>query len=523
MRNTPGQKPSDSHATGAQPALGTIAIDRRSSAQYAAANSGEVSSVGAGVETTPPWTQSEKLAAKSKLLSRPRRRLKGVLQGTRRSVLDYVPLSSILLNPANPRKHSRQQINALAQSIESFGFNAPILVDGENRVVAGHARLEAARLSGLQEVPVIRLEHLSEKQAKAYMLADNKLTDRSGWDDAKVAIILKDLSEMALEFEIEATGFETAEIDLRIQSLDPSENGTDSADEFEGLAGPPVSRLADLWSLGPHNLVCGSALDSHVYGVLLGAEKASAVFTDPPYNVSMNGHAGGKGRRKHREFPMASGEMTEDAFRRFLEGALGLAAAHSVEEAISFACMDWRHSPEIQGAIRVIGCEIVNLCVWVKTNGGMGSLYRSRHELVFVYGRTGVAHTNNVQLGKFGRNRTNVWNYPGMSAFTRRGRTRGLDMHPTVKPIAMVSDAILDVTRRGDIVLDPFCGSGTTLLAAERTGRRAYAIELDPGYVDTAIERWQRMTGRSAVHATGKTFDEMRSERLARIEGGVDL
>ena len=355
------------------------------------------------------------------------------------------------------------------------------------------------------------------------MLADNKLTDRSGWDDAKVAIILKDLSEMALEFEIEATGFETAEIDLRVQSLDPSEDVADSADEFESSAGPPVSRLADRWRLGPHSLVCGSALDSHVYGVLLGAEKASAVFTDPPYNVSMNGHAGGKGRRKHREFPMASGEMTEDAFRGFLEDALGLAAAHSVEEAISFACMDWRHSPEIQGAIRGIGCEIVNLCVWVKTNGGMGSLYRSRHELVFVYGRTGVARINNVQLGKFGRNRTNVWNYPGMNAFTRRGRTRGLDMHPTVKPIAMVSDAILDVTRRGDIVLDPFSGSGTTILAAERTGRRAYAIELDPGYVDTAVERWQRMTGQSAVHANGKTFDEMRSERLARIEGGVDL
>jgi DNA modification methylase len=456
---------------------------------------------------------------KSKPPSRLRRRIKSVPRKTRRYVVEYVPLASILPNPINPRKHSRQQVDALARSIEAFGFNAPILVDSETRVVAGHARLEAAGLLGLQEVPVIRLEHLTEAQAKAYMLADNKLTDRSGWDDAKVAIVLKGLSEMALEFEIEATGFETAEIDLRIQSCDPSEDASDSADDFEPWRGPAVSGLGDLWKLGPHSLLCGSSLDSHVYGVLLNGEKASAVFTDPPYNVPMNGHAVGKGRRKHREFPMASGEMTEDAFRGFLEDALGLAAAHSLEKAISFACMDWRHSPEIQGAIRGIGCEILNLCVWVKTNGGMGSLYRSQHEFVFVYGRAGVAHINNVQLGKFGRNRTNVWNYPGMNSFTRRGRTRGLDMHPTVKPIAMVSDAILDVTRRGDIVLDPFCGSGTTILAAERTGRRAYAIELDPGYVDTAVERWQRMTGQSAVHANGKTFDEMRSERLVSVEG----
>jgi DNA modification methylase len=472
-------------------------------------------------QSATPWPPKRSRLT-SKPLSSLRRRIKSAPRTTRRSVVEYVPLASIFPNPVNPRTHSRQQIKALAHSIEAFGFNAPILVDGENRVVAGHARLEAARLLGLQEVPVIRLKHLSEQQAKAYMLADNKLTDRSGWDDAKVSIILKDLSEMALEFEIEATGFETAEIDLRIQSLDPSEDVADSADEFEGPAGPPVSRLTDLWRLGPHSLVCGSSLDSHVYGVLLSGEKASAVFSDPPYNVPMKGHAGGKGRRKHREFPMASGEMTEDAFRRFLEDALGLAAAHSVEEAISFACMDWRHSPEIQGAIRGIGCEILNLCVWVKTNGGMGSLYRSQHEFVFVYGKVGVGHINNVQLGKFGRNRTNVWNYPGMNSFTRRGRTRGLDMHPTVKPIAMVSDAILDVTRRRDIILDPFCGSGTTILAAERTGRRAYAIELDPGYVDTAVERWQRMTGQPAVHANGKTFDEIRSERFASVEEDAD-
>jgi DNA modification methylase len=336
-------------------------------------------------------------------------------------------------------------------------------------------------------VPAIRLEHLSEAQAKAYMLADNKLTDRSSWDDRKVAIVLKELSDIALDFEIEATGFEPPEIDLRIQSLEPPDESTDAADEFEALEGPPVSRLDDLWTLGNHRLLCGSALEFHAYGVLLAGEKATAIFTDPPYNVRVKGHVSGKGARKHREFPMAAGELTEDEFRRFLVDAFGLMASHSVDGATLFACMDWRHLLEIAGAVRAVDCELLNLCVWVKTNGGMGSLYRSRHELVFVFGKRDATRINNVQLGKHGRNRTNVWNYPGMNSFARRGRARGLDFHPTVKPIAMVSDAILDVTHRGDIVLDPFCGSGTTILAAERTGRRGYAIELDPGHVDTAI------------------------------------
>jgi DNA modification methylase len=430
-----------------------------------------------------------------------------------RSVVAYLPIGSIVPEPNNPRLHTAAQINAIARSIEAFGFNAPILLDKANRVVAGHGRLEAAKRLNLEEAPVIRLEHLSEQQAKAYMLADNKLTDRSSWDDRQVAIVLKELSDIALDFEIEATGFEPPEIDLRIQSLDPPDESTDAADEFETPDGPPVSRAGDLWALGDHRLLCGNALDSHAYGALLGGEKAAAVFTDPPYNVRVKGHVSGKGGRKHREFPMAAGELTEDEFCQFLSGAFDLMTSHSVDGATLFACMDWRHLLEIVGAIRALGCELLNLCVWVKTNGGMGSLYRSRHELVFVFGKRGRARVNNVELGKHGRNRTNVWNYPGMNSFARRGRTRGLDLHPTVKPIAMVSDAILDVTQRGDIILDPFCGSGTTILAAERTARRGYAIELDPGHVDTAIARWERMTKQTAVHANGKTFEEIRADR----------
>jgi DNA modification methylase len=355
--------------------------------------------------------------------------------------------------------------------------------------------------------------HLTEAQAKAYMLADNKLTDRSSWDDGKVAIVLKELTDIALDFEIDATGFEPPEIDLRIQSLEPPDESRDSEDEFEVPEGAPVSRSGDIWTLGDHRLLCGNALDSHAYGALLAGEKAAAVFTDPPYNVRVKGHVSGKGAKKHREFPMAAGELTEDAFCRFLVDAFSLMVSHSVDGGTFFACMEWRHLLEIVGAIQAVDCELLNLCVWVKTNGGMGSLYRSRHEFVFVFGRLDATPTNNVQLGRYGRNRTNVWNYPGMNSFARRGRTRGLDLHPTVKPLAMVSDAILDVTQRGDIVLDPFCGSGTTILAAERTGRRGYAIELDPGHVDTAIARWQRMTKQTAVHASGKTFAEIRVDR----------
>lgn len=430
-----------------------------------------------------------------------------------RSVVNYLPLGSIAADSGNPRLHTREQIAAIARSIEAFGFNAPILVDKSNRVVAGHGRLEAAKLLGLGEAPAIRLEHLSPQQAKAYMLADNKLTDRSSWDDRKVAIVLKELSDIALDFEIEATGFEPPEIDLRIQSLAPPEEANDSADDFDAPDGPAVSRPGDLWRLGPHRLLCGSALEAQSYDALLASEKAAAVFTDPPYNVRVKGHVSGKGAKRHREFPMASGEMSEDEFCRFLVDAFTLTVAHSAEGATFYACMDWRHIREMVGTIRALACEVLNVCVWVKTNGGMGSLYRSRHELVFVFGKPDAKRVNNVQLGKHGRNRTNVWNYPGMNSFARSGRTRGLDLHPTVKPVAMVSDAILDVTERGDVVLDPFCGSGTTILAAERTGRRGYAIELDPGHVDTALLRWERMTKQAAVHANGKTFDEMRADR----------
>jgi DNA modification methylase len=419
-----------------------------------------------------------------------------------------LPTAALRPHPRNPRKHKREQIRAIARSIEAFGFNAPILVNKDMQIVAGHGRYEAARLLDYTEVPVVRLDHLSPEQASAYLLADNKLTDRSSWDDAALAVHLKELSELALDFDIEATGFELQEIDFRVQAIDDTDTA-EKADEFAIAEGPAVSVLGDLWFLGPHRIHCGSAVESSAYSSLFDNEKAAATFTDPPYNVPINGHVSGKGKIKYREFPMASGEMSEAEFNSFLTVSLSLICAHTISGGLIYSCMDWRHMTPMNAAGRASGCDLMNLCVWAKSNGGLGSLYRSRHELIFVFRNGKSAHLNNVQLGRFGRNRTNVWNYAGVNTFGRKAA----ELHPTVKPIRMVADAILDSTKRDDIVLDPFLGSGTTLLAAERTNRRGYGIELDPLYVDTSVERWQRMTGRKAHNRLGETFDFIRSRR----------
>lgn len=428
--------------------------------------------------------------------------------------IQYLAPADLKVDPRNPREHSPAQSRAIAKSIQSFGFNAPILTDRNGRVVAGHGRLEAAKLLGLEKVPVICLEDLTDAQAKAYMLADNKLTDRSSFDPELVAVHLKELSEIALEFDIEDTGFELPEIDLLIQGLEEQDDA-DAADEFTGAEGPAVTLPGDVWDLGGHRIYCGSALDPAAYSSLLVGERAGAVFTDPPYNVPIAGHVSGLGVTCHREFPMASGEMESGEFTGFLATSLGLAQTHSQPGAVMFCCMDWRHMGELLAAGRASHLDLLNLCVWAKTNGGMGSFYRSQHELVFVFRNGPQPHRNNVQLGRFGRNRSNVWFYAGANSFPRKGRERALGLHPTVKPLGLVVDAILDATAPGDVVLDPFLGSGTTVLAAERTRRRGYGIELDPLYVDTAIARWQAMTGKVARLATGETFSEVQTARRA--------
>lgn len=416
----------------------------------------------------------------------------------------------------NARTHSKRQIKQIARSIEQFGWTNPVLIDAQDRILAGHGRVAAAKLLGLETVPTIRLENLSEAEIRAYVIADNRLAEKAGWDDETLAIELQALIE--LDFEVELTGFDIAEIDLLIDGLDPA-GTSDKGDRIpkgDSLS-PPVSRTGDLWRLGRHRLLCGDASKAGCYKQLMAGERARMVFTDPPYNVPVDGHVCGLGRIRHSEFAMASGEMSEVEFTRFLKTVLRNLAAYSADGALHYVCMDWRHTYELLSASRAIYNEMKNLCVWRKTNAGMGSLYRSQHELVFVF-KTGTAsHVNTVELGRHGRYRTNVWEYAGINAFGAE-RDDALAMHPTVKPVALVADAIKDCSRRGDIVLDAFAGSGTTLIAAERTGRRGCAMEIDPLYVDVALARFRATFGEEPVHeASGLSFTDLKIWR--EIEG----
>src|ERR1700736_788415 len=428
----------------------------------------------------------------------------------------YRQIEELKPDPANPRRHTRKQVRQIAESIKAFGFNVPILIDRYGNIIAGHGRWLACREFGITEVPTLCLDHLTPAQARAFMIADNRLTEIAIWDDRLLAQQFKDLSVLGLDFSIEVTGFEMGEIDLRIASLEElSETDADPADVLpEVPAGPPLSKLGDAWVLGRHRVLCGDALDAAAFTTLMGEERAAMVFVDPPYNQQVDGHASGLGAIHHRPFPMASGEMDRPEFISFLGQAFRNLAAFGGDGALHFICMDWRHIEELMGAGHGVYGELKNLCVWVKDNGGMGSLYRSQHELVFVFKKGRDSHRNNVQLGQFGRNRSNVWRYPGANSFARCGEEGNLlALHPTVKPVAMVADAILDCSSRADIVLDAFLGSGTTVIAAERTGRRCYGIELDPGHLDTIVRRWQALTGGSARHAaSGRSFDDLARE-----------
>lgn len=433
-------------------------------------------------------------------------------------VITSLPLAALKPYDRNTRTHTDHQIGLIAASIEQFGFNNPILIDQDNRIVAGHGRYETARRLELATVPTVLLDHLKPQQVRAYHIADNRLAELSEWNRDMLRLEIADFLaldlEGSLEFDLPALGFTTPALDVLFAESD--EKGT----EPERVNLPDdgtqaVTRPGDLWCLGKHRMLCGDALDPAVLGVVMESEKAQLVFTDPPYNVPVRGHVrAGKG---HREFAMASGEMSEVQFRQFLTHSLDLVVRNLVDNGLLMVCMDWRHISELIAVGRELGFGLVNLCVWAKTNAGMGSLWRSQHELIAVFGRG--RHLNNVELGWHGQHRSNLWTYAGVNTF-RRGRAADLADHPTVKPTALVSDAIRDVTRHGDIVLDSFGGSGTTLLAAQKTGRRARLIEIDPLYVDTTIRRWQELTGHHAVcAATGESFDSLSATGSRKASG----
>jgi DNA modification methylase len=429
------------------------------------------------------------------------------------AAIEHRPPAGLRPYARNARTHSRKQIRQIADSIGRFGFTNPVLISDGGEIIAGHGRVEAAKLLGLETVPTLRLSHLSEAERRAYVLTDNKLALNAGWDPDLLAIELEALID--LDFDVSLTGFSTAEIDLTLDAArerDPE--GADPAlDQIPPLGPVAICRPGEIWELGRHRLICGDARDPSAYAALMAGERADLVFTDPPYNVPIDGHVSGKGKVRHREFAMASGEMSKAAFTAFLSSSLGATAKACRDGAIAFVCMDWRHIGELTAAAEGVFSELKNLCVWNKTNGGMGAFYRSKHELVFVYKVGSAAHTNTFGLGETGRPRTNVWDYPGISSLSAT-RADDLSMHPTVKPVALVADAIRDCSRRGEIVLDGFGGSGTSLVAAEATGRRARLIEYDPLYCDVILRRYQRLTGRPGRLAPGsEPFDHLELER----------
>lgn len=436
--------------------------------------------------------------------------------------LETIPIDALRLDPKNPRRHPKHQIKMLARSMESIGFVTPLVVDRENNLLAGHGRAMAARSVGMTHVPAVRVESLTEAQAKAFRVADNRLAEHASWDETLLGEVLRDLVSLDLDFSIEDTGFSIAEIDLRIAATATEmEKGPDPDDLFaESEGAAAVTVAGDLWQVGRHRVGCLDAREPASYRSLMLDESAKIVFTDAPYNVPIDGHVSGKGAIRHREFAMASGELSARQFVRFLAGVFEQLCRASTDGSLHYHCMDWRHAREILEAGADTYTELKNICVWVKKNGGMGSLYRSQHELVFVFKNGRAAHRNNVELGRFGRYRTNVWTYAGMNDFRRESEEGNLlKAHPTVKPVSLVADALLDTSARGEVVLDPFLGSGTTLIAAERTGRTCYGLEIDPLYVDTIIRRWQRYSGEIAMHAaSGKSFDALANERVLAHE-----
>jgi DNA modification methylase len=431
--------------------------------------------------------------------------------------IEYASPHSLKSYRGNARTHNRKQLRALEASIRRFGFTQPALVTTDSEIIAGHGRVEAAKNVGLPLIPIIRIEHLNETDRRAYILADNKLALMAGWDKEILAVELQHLIEAG--FEVEITGFEPPEVDLLLNAAaeahcDPDADDVIPAGALDRL---PVTRPGNTWLFGSsggprHQLICGDARDSSVITTLMGGEHASLILSDPPFNVRVS-DVSGKGRARHAEFAMASGEMTEQEYILFLKQFLATGMMAINPGALIYLFMDWRHLFEILTAAKLLNLTFINLCVWNKTNGGMGSLYRSKHELILIFRNGETLHRNNVELGKNGRNRSNVWDYAGVNTF-RSDRDAELAMHPTVKPVAMIADAIRDVTKRGDIILDQFCGSGTTIIAAEKTGRVARAVEIDGHYCDVAVRRWEALTGKPAILAeTGQTFEEVADHR----------
>jgi len=433
--------------------------------------------------------------------------------------LSYIDPHDLKLYERELRIHTSKQLDKMAGAMQAFGFVDPVLVGRNNEVIDGSARVAVAIRLGINPIPQIVIGHLDDTEQRMLRLCLNHLQQLGEFNMKELRVELLQLSTIELVHSIEVTGFDHVEID-NIISQPPADPGeADPADEDIPPPADPVTQTGDLWLLKSHRLLCGSALDAGAWDRLMEGSTATMCFADIPFNVPIKGHVSGTGR--HAEFVMASGEMSETQYIAFITQGLEVMISHLADGAVIDICIDWRHQYEVLCAARAVGLSLINLCVWNKCNGGMGSLYRSKHELVLIFKKGSAPHINNVQLGKFGRSRSNVWDYAGANSF---GKTRDEDLkdHPTKKPLALVADAIRDVSHRGHIVVDGFVGSGTTLLAAHRTGRIGYGIEIAPNYVDVAIQRWQKMaSGEAVLEETGETFAQVKARRAAEHSAAV--
>lgn len=414
---------------------------------------------------------------------------------------DVLNISELAFYEKNPRKYSDKLIQKLVNSIHAFGFIGPILIDNKKRIISGHARVMAAQKLDIKQIPVVYVNHLTPEKIRAFRIADNKIASNPEWDMQILAEELLLISENS-QFDLYATGYEIPEVDLILcDNFEDKDSQEDDPVDEVLYDVPKRVKTGDVWQLGDHMLVCGNALEKKSYNAILEATNAHVVFTDPPYNVPINGHVCGNGKNTHREFVMASGEMSSNDFVNFLKSVCELMHQYTCDGSLHYICMDWRHIHELLSAGKDVYNEVKNICIWNKDNAGMGSLYRSKHEMIVVFKNGVASHTNNIELGKHGRYRTNIWNYPGANSTRNKNRKNDLADHPTVKPCAMVMDVLLDCTKRNQFVLDPFAGSGTTLIAAEKTGRVARCIEIDPHYCDVILKRWESLTGKIAIYS----------------------
>jgi DNA modification methylase len=429
----------------------------------------------------------------------------------------YVPPGSLIDNPRNARTHPKRQIAKLMAGISRFGFLVPILVDGKNVIIAGHGRRLAAVELGLAEVPIIVISDLDDDDVRAFMHADNLVCEKGGYDKDVLRSELQYFAEIGYDMEI--TGLDTIEIDTILGVEDATATADDDIVALPSTE-PPFSRLGDLWHNGEGRLIVGDSCDPLVLERLMAGERAELVFTDPPYGCPIENNVSGMGQVKHGNFVRGAGEESlPEMAMNLLRPAFKNLARHCHAGAIAFVCSDWRAAPHMLDAGQGVFEEVKNWIIWVKTNAGMGTFYRSQFEIIFVFKVSRGKIINNFGLGEGGRYRSNVWTYPGANTF-RKGRMKDLVAHPTCKPRKLCADAILDCSRRGGIILDVFAGSGTTLAAAALVGRRGYGIELDPKYADVILRRLAEQTGEIPLLDGVTPLEEVIAARRAESPEG---